>query len=149
MIGNATNPALTYTLSDFIELGSQDDMTYENFAILRVNENKRFIEQNILDLYMPELRKICSRVDEFTADDIRKYRYFPDLLAYDIYGTTQLDFIVMICNGIIDPKEFDFHRKYLMLPKKTILKEFLSAVYNSERDWISMNRTEIQQNSQG
>ena len=142
-MGTTNDPAITYTLSEFIELGQQDDMTYENFSILRVQNNIRFIEQNILDYYLEELSKLCEKVTEISQDDIVRYRYAPEILAYDVYGSTQLDFIVLMANGMIDYKDFDFKRDYLLLPKKYILKEFLSSVYNSEQSWISVNRSTI------
>jgi hypothetical protein len=100
---------------------------------------------------MKELRAICSKVTEFTVADIDRYKYFPDILAYDIYGNTQLDYIVMLCNGIIDPKEFDFSRSTLYLPAKSVLNQFLTEIANSEDDWISINtqdlKRELKENS--
>lgn len=144
MLSTASNPAYSYTLTEFVELGKQDELVYENFAILRMKDGIRFVEQTIIDYYMDELKKLCEKVDGITSDDIVKYRYAPDLLAYDVYGTTQLDFIVLLCNGTIDPKEFNFKRKYIMLPRKHILNEFLSAVYNSESVWLETNRSSLQ-----
>lgn len=143
-MSNAKNdPALTYTLSDFISMGKQDEITYRNFSILRYNMKTEFAEQNILDYYLSELKNCCLKVTEFTEEEITKYKYAPDMLAYDIYGSVQLDFIILLCNGIIDPKEFDFKRKSILLPKKSVLNEFLSKVYNSESSWIDINRSEV------
>lgn len=142
MISN--DPALTYTFDDFIALKDQDEMTYENFGIIRYKMQCTFVEQNILDYYLDELKKCSLKVTEFTQEEIVKYKYQPDLLAYDVYGSTQLDFVILLVNGIIDPKEFDFKRKYVLLPRKSILAEFLSRVYNSESDWIKLNRHEFE-----
>ena len=143
-MNDTNNPALTYTLSEFISLGMQDEMTYRNFSIISYRMNTEFVDQNILDYYIKELKSVCMKITEFTNEEIKRYMYSPDLLAYDVYGSTQLDFIILLCNGMIDPKEFDItHRKYLLLPKATILKEFLSKVYNSETDWMNLNRSEL------
>ena len=137
------NPALTYTLAEFIDMKMQDELTYENFSIIRYEMQTKFAEQNIIDYYFRELKNICMKITSFTEEEIVKYRYAPDMLSYDVYGSTQLDFIVLLCNGIIDPKEFDFKRKYLLLPKASHLKEFLSKVYNSESEWLELNRAEL------
>lgn len=137
------NPAQTYTLTDFIAMKNQDELTYKNFAILTYSSETEFAEQSILDYYLAELKKLCNKITEFSEEEINKYKYAPDMLAYDVYGSTQLDFIILLCNGIIDPKEFDFKRKYIMLPKAAILNEFLSRVYNSEIDWIETNRADL------
>ena len=142
-INSKNNPALTCTFKDFIEMGGQDEITYRNFSILRYNVQTEFVEQNILDYYIRELRSLCIKVTEFSEEDIVKYRYAPDMLAYYLYKSTQLDFIILLCNGIIDPKEFDFKRKYIYLPKASVLNEFLSNVYNSESTWLDINRADI------
>lgn len=142
------DPALTYTLSDFVELGQQDEMTYSNFAIIRYKMSTEFAEQNVVDYYLSELKSICLKITSFTTEEIARYKYSPDLLAYDIYKSTQLDFIILLCNGIIDPKEFNFKRKYLLLPRASVLQEFLSQVYNSESDWLKINRTELKKEKQ-
>ena len=126
---------------------NQDDLTYVHFTILRESDTSKikYLEQNLIDLYMPELKKICVRVEEITSEQIAKYKYAPDLLAYDIYGSVQLDFIVLLCNGIIDPKEFSMNRGYLTLPRPSVLNQFLSEVYNSESQWIETNRTQLRE----
>lgn len=131
------NPALTYTLSDFIAMKDQDELTYANFSIMNRSLSTEFVEQNILDYYLKELKSLCVKVNSITPEEKIKYIYAPDLLAYDIYGSVQLDFIVLLCNGMIDPKEFDFKRSYLLLPRPAELKEFLSMVYNAESTWLN------------
>lgn len=154
------NPAKTYTLTDFIAMKSSDELTYHNFAIFKkmiykVTDSSgvtttdctaELLEQNILDFYMSELKTlvvddsengVCIKVDTISAEEVAKYKYQPDLLAYDIYGSTQLDFIILLCNGIIDPKDFDLKSGYLLLPVASKLKSFLSKVYNAESEWLS------------
>lgn len=134
------NPAKTYTLSDFIAMKTQDELTYINFGITDYKLGETFVEQSILDYYITELKSLCIKINSFTVEEIAKYKYAPELLSYDIYGTTSLDFIILLCNGIIDPKEFDFKRGFILLPKGPVLSEFLSKVYNSESEWLSISR---------
>ena len=144
--------ALTHTLSDFIEFKEADEIAYKNFTVRRneVIYNKReratnekkiehaiFYDTNVLDFYLDELKAISLRVDTFTPDEINEYKYHPDRLAYHLYGSTQLDYIILLVNGIIDPKEFDFRRGYIYLPKAVDLLEFLSRVRNTEEAWIT------------
>ena len=133
------NPAVTYTLTDFIAAGEGDELTYNNFTITGEINNIRFPSHNVVSDYMDELKAICVKIDKanITPVQIARYKYNPDLLAYDVYGTVQLDFIVLYCNNIIDPKEFDFHNKYLYLPRASALQEFLSQIYNTEYGTLS------------
>ena len=129
-----SNPSMTYTLEDFIEAGQSDQLTYTKFSIINEINGVKFASMNIVSDYINELKKLCVPVpkENITPEQIARYKYNPDLLAYDLYGSTQLEFIVLYCNNIIDPKEFDFHNKYLYLPKASVLQSFLSSVYQSE-----------------
>jgi len=141
-ITGGSNPAKTYTIEDFIDMKTQDEITYINYSILNYNANITYTDQCILDFYMKELKDICLEVTDFTQEEINKYRYAPDLLAYDIYGSTQLDFIVLLCNGIIDPKEFDLNKGKIYLPTLIDITNFLSETYSSESEWLNINRGE-------
>lgn len=132
-----SDPSLTYTLDDFIKMQYSDDMTYRNFSILEVVDGKEFLDHNLIDDYIEILEQLCIPVP-LDNDQYKKYKYAPDLLAYDVYGSVQLDFIILKANGLIDPDDFDM--KTIKLPYKSQLKAFLSAVYNKESGYIQQNR---------
>ena len=136
------NPAKTYTLEQFISMKNTDDMTYNNFSIYGKIDGQKILESNIIDEYLNELTKMCQIV-QLSTDEYKKYKYAPDLMAYDIYGSTQLDFIILAANDIIDPK--DFNLKRLKLPKTSALREFLNEVYNANVNWITKNRYDLKQ----
>ena len=132
-------PATTYTLDSFIEMKVADDMTYYNFSILEINGNIQHLDRNVIEDYIPELEDLSVKI-KLTDDQFRKYKYAPDLLAYDLYGSVQLDFIILLVNDMVDPKEFD--RKTIKLPYASTLSKFLNSVYNGEYNYIAMNRSE-------
>ena len=66
-----------------------------------------------------------------------KYRYKPELFAYDIYGSTGFSFIVMMLNGIIDPKEFNFNKVRVI--KSSTLKSILSRIKIINSDFMNNN----------
>lgn len=136
-----SNPAKTYTLSDFVEAGQNDQITYSKFSVINEVNGIKFASFNIVDTYLDELKKICISIpkENITPVQIARYKYNPDLLAYDVYGSTQLEFIVLYCNNIIDPKDFDFHNRYLYLPKASVLREFLSEVYSADYQTLSQS----------
>lgn len=136
-----STPALTYTLNDFIKEKQSDDLTYSKFSIIREKYYTKFTETGLLDYYMRDLKDTCIQIpiENITFEQKAKYKYQPDLLAYDIYGSTQLDFVVLLCNGIIDPKEFDLKCAYLSLPRRSALIRLMSNVYRSEKKWRSLS----------
>ena len=75
---------------------------------------------------------------ELSNEEMSRYRYNPDLLAYDIYGSVQLDFVILLLNDMIDPKDFD--RRKLKLPYASSLSIFLNTLYSKESNYINENR---------
>lgn len=131
------DPALTYTLDQFINMQLSDDMTYYNFSILEVINGVEHLDHNLIEDYLPELISICIPVT-LSDEEFKKYKYMPDRLTYDVYGSVQLDFIVMMANDMIDPKEFT--RKTIKLPYSSQLNKFLSKIYSKENMYIQKNR---------
>ena len=96
----------THTLEEFISRRFDDQITFRNLAIIENVNGEEWIDRTLILDYLPELKNISQDV-ELTSEEYRKYKCNPDLLAYDIYGSTQLDFIILLINDIIDAKEFD------------------------------------------
>lgn len=136
----------TYTVEDFIQLGkSLDDIQYSKFAILakavaNVTNPLIFAEHNVIYDYEEEFKGLSLSV-EMSEKEFNKYKYKPKLLAYDLYGATELYFTILFTNGIYDIK--DFNRKNIKLIKKEDMLELLEAIYNAEKNYINMNRASI------
>lgn len=136
----------TYTVEDFIELGKDiDDITYKNLAILSkaspdVQDPIYYAEHNVIYDYEEEFKKLSHSV-EMTDSEYSKYRFKPKLLAYDLYGATELFFAILFTNGMCNIKDFD--RKNIKLIKKSDMVELLEAIYNAERNYIYANRAAI------
>ena len=139
------NPAQTYTLEQFILMKNTDDMTYNNFSIYGLIDGQKVLESNLIDEYIDELVAISSIV-QLTDQEYKKYKYAPDLLAYDVYGSVQLDFVVLAANDMIDPK--DFNLKRLKLPTVSRLREFLNEVYRANSNWLSKNKYDMEKSKE-
>ena len=134
---STNNPALTYTLDDFISMQISDDMTYYNFSIIEIIDGVYHLDTNLVEIYLEELKSKCITV-KLSEEELKKYRYNPDLLAYNLYGSVQLDFVILLLNDMYDPKEFD---KYtIILPHSSTLSTFLNEVYSKEENYIEENR---------
>ena len=136
----------TYTVEDFIQLGkSLDDMQYSKFAILSkavsgVTNPILFAEHNVIYDYEDEFKSLSLSV-EMTEEEFNKYRLKPKLLAYDLYGATELYFALLYINGIYDIK--DFNRKNIKLLKPNDMLQILEEIYNAERNYLNINRSSI------
>ena len=139
MATNKNDPSLTYTLDAFVAMQMSDDMTYYNFSILEVVNSVEHLNINLVEEYSSILKSQALQV-ELTDEEYKKYKYCPDLLAYDVYGSVQLDFVILILNDIFDPKEFV--NKTIRLVPASVLQQFLNEVYGKEYGWIQQNRAD-------
>ena len=139
MPNGSKNIAQTHTVEEFISRKFEDELTYRNFSIVDYADGIELLDRNLLADYLIEIDKVCSYYT-FTAAEYRKYRYAPDLLSYDLYRTTQLDFMIMIINDMVDPKEFN--RKVLKLPNGIHLKNILSSILSVNDGFKEQNRAD-------
>ena len=143
---STSNVEETYTVEDFIELGKDiDDIQYSKFAILSKAASDAtnpliYAEHNVIYDYEEEFKKLSLNIS-MTDSEFNKYKYKPKLLAYDLYGSTELYFTILFTNGIYDIKDFD--RKNIKLIKKRDMILLLEAIYNAEQGYISSNRSAI------
>ena len=138
------DPDKTSTVEEFINAGISDEMTYNNFSILfRSSQQDNIIlsANNIIYDYMDEIKPYIVNVS-LSEEEYIKYRYKPKLFAYDIYGSTELFFVVMAVNGIYDIK--DFNRRNIKALYKKQLFELLNQMYNAESGYIQKNRSDLE-----
>ena len=131
------NPALTYNLDDFIGMRLSDDKTYYNFSLLEKEDKILHVDHDLIDEYMEFLKTVDVPLNR---SQYNRYLYRPDLLAYDLYGSTQLDFIILLMNDMVDPKEFC--RRTVSLAYASDLSEFLDQVFMVNADYLDQNRFE-------
>lgn len=140
----ASSPDMSNSIEEFIAAGEDSAIiSYYNFSILQVEYSKDktlridFTIDNLINDYMDVLKDAAKKVKLTDAEKI-KYFYNPDLLAYDIYGSTELDFVIMQMNGIIDPKDFDLPT--LKLVYKSDLANIMNRIYTAENVYLAANR---------
>ena len=142
-MGQANLPKDTYTLEEFIELRDSDTYTYYNLSILfRSLDDEGIIYplKNILFDYLDELKAPAKKV---VLDDAQylKYKYKPKLLSYELYGSTELYFILLLLNGTLNIKDFNKKKFYALIPSD--LAELLNAIVLAESDYINSNRRQL------
>lgn len=135
----AGGDAYTHTLDDFIAEKYATDITYYNLSILEKVKDSELLQHNLIEDYIDEFELLTETI-EMSNEEYKKYRFAPDILAFDVYGSTQLDFIILYINDMADPKEFD--RKTVKLIKNSVLKELLSQIYSSNKNYLDYNRRE-------
>ena len=139
-IGFAGSADKTITVQEFIAIRTTDDVTYYNYSILEYHNGFDMFITNLLYDYEDEFQDIAMTIT-LSPKEKAKYRYKPHLFAFDIYGATEAQFLVMMMNGIIDPKEFDFDKVKVINPSQ--LSTILNRIQAVNEEYLSLNRTKL------
>ncbi len=131
------------TISEMIENGKSDNLTYYNLSILQKEGNTIYSVDNVLYDYIDELKHAANTV-ELTDEEFIKYQYNPELLAKDIYGSEELFFIILLLNNLPvgSSKEFNL-RKIKMITAEACL-HFLNSIYNKEKEYLESSRAKVE-----
>ena len=145
---NRTNSSNIWTLSDFISEYSIEDLRIDAFYLQQVFWDKNKMthkvvvnENSIADKYANELEE-NKHIVELTTKEYYKYRYNPKLLSYDIYGTTELWFFILMANELYSISEFDL-RKVVLFDTAIITK--LNRMLEMDAEFLEINSMEVKQ----
>ena len=103
-----SDPAKTHTIEDFIDMKSNDNFTYATMALYMqsiVDKTTIYSSDNVLYTYLEDIKSFAIDYT-FTEEEYQKYKYRPKLLAYDIYGSTELYFVILPINDTCNIKDF-------------------------------------------
>ena len=139
----ASNVTQTRTIQDMINLKDQDPLTYYSLSILAksiTDDGLLYSSDNIIYTYLEELNQVAEEVEMNDQEYIR-YCYKPKLLAYDVYGSTELYFVLLALNGTCNVK--DFNKRKFKAIKADVLLDLLNKIYNAEEEYIRYNRKNV------
>lgn len=138
-----TDPAKVHTITQFINMKDNDSFTYATMALYMqsvVDKTVIYSSDNILYTYLEELKE-ASIEYTFTEDEYIKYKYRPKLLAYDIYGSTELYFVILAINDTCNIK--DFNKRTIRILYKSDLSILLNQIFSAEENRLELNRKAI------
>lgn len=131
-----SSPAKTSTLEEFVALSSKTVISYRNLSFIeRIDDEREFAIWNVLSDYEQELKALSTDV-ELSDSEYRRYIFNPKALAYDIYGSTELFFIILAINGICTAKEFSDRK--IKLIRAQDLEQIIQMIYNANKKDIDV-----------
>lgn len=142
---SSTNVEETYTLSQFISMKDNDEITYRNFSILQksiTDPTMIYSIDNVIYDYLEEM-KLYRKLVTVSDQEKIKYKYKPKLLSYDIYGSTEAYFILLAMNGMCNIKEFDLLDNTFWALSPTDMVTFLNTISKAESEYITLNRSNL------
>lgn len=134
-------PQDTTTIEALVQAGKTVIAKYQNFSYLEQASNGTIVAiKNVIWDYIDELKNASVMV-RLSDSEFYKYKYRPKLLCFDVYGNTELDFVIMALNNIADVTEFN-SQSFRML-KIQDMNELMTLIYNAEQKAISNYNSKI------
>ena len=134
------------TIQDYISQYNSEEIAKSAFFLKQVfslDNNKQMIVDfsNLVIKYMPELKGIKIKIT-LSNEEYAKYRFNPKLLSYDIYGTTELWFLILEANELHSITQFNSKTIYLF---RTDIVEKMTRILNLEVSTKNYNEEEIRE----
>ena len=134
------------TIDQFIQAEQNKSVKYPNYYYQKViSEDDLHVimnYQSIMDRYVQYIRDYITEI-ELSQEEMRKYRYNPKRLSFNLYGTTSYWWSIIFANQIHSLTEFDFSRDNVI---KVFTREGISAfstVLAVDKTFISENQSEV------
>lgn len=134
------------TINQFIQTEQNKSVKFPNYYYQKViSENDLHVimnYQSIMDRYVQYIRDYITEI-ELSQEEMRKYRYNPKRLSFNLYGTTSYWWSIIFANQIHSLTEFDFSRDNVI---KVFTREGISAfstVLSVDKTFISENQSEV------
>lgn len=129
------NADTTHTIDELIACQSDTSMCYNNLSFIDQYDGIKFNTYNVLSDYIDDIKNNYCKLIELNTNEAWKYKYRPKLLAYDIYGNSELGFILLILNDMCNTHEFT--KTKLIMPTKDGMSELCKNIYNANKNAIS------------
>lgn len=134
------------TIDQFIQTEQNKSVKYPNYYYQKIiSEDDLHVimnYQSIMDRYVQYIRDYITEI-ELSQEEMRKYRYNPKRLSFNLYGTTSYWWSIIFANQIHSLTEFDFSRDNVI---KVFTREGISAfstVLSVDKTFISENQSEV------
>jgi hypothetical protein len=131
-------PSDAHTISEFIRVGIQNraKIGYPDLSYIENRDGMEYVVKNIMEDYMYEFKKYSKEI-KLTDEEKYKYRYNPKKLAFDLYGSTRVYYVILLMNDMCDIHQFNLRNRKLLLLSPEQLSNFLSSIFKSDQNSIA------------
>lgn len=93
----------------------------------------------LIDKYLEEIEEQKTTV-ALSTEEYYKYRYNPKLMSFDIYGTTELWFLIMAANELYSIIDFDLR---VVKAYRTDILQKITRMIDLEHEFKQINDEEV------
>ena len=119
-------------LDDYIYEGELDEFNMSNLLEHYTTSSNDIISiYNKLDKYMNIIKSGCVKI-ELTEEQYQRFRFRPKHLSFLLYKTTELWFLLLKVNNIVDIMDFDLRELYIFNSKNLSV---INDIFIKEHDY--------------
>lgn len=138
------------TLTEFIEEFNVESIKVNSFFLKEVfdryNGEKAVMSgDSIITKYLDELRGDTHTV-ALSDEEFAKYQYNPKLMSFDVYGTTELWFLILLANELYSATQFNMQT--LRMYKPNALSK-IERIIELDKEIMDLNDDETRKELQG
>ena len=126
------------TLSHFIRYGYTSSYSIQAISLFYKDGDIIYLDQPVYQKY-DRLVMAMAQVVELTDEELNKYKYSPELLSYDLYGTPNLSHLILYINRC---PAYSFNRKNIKLIKPNYIETVLQKIIQHEQNNITKNHNQ-------
>lgn len=128
------------TIEQFINSKPDIEISYEFLSLYEKINNKGFITYNVINDYYNDIKEKALTI--LLSDELYyKYKFNPERLCREIYGSADLSFIILAINGMASPTEFV--KKKIKLLRKSEFETLITEIINAEKQTKLVNNEKI------
>ena len=133
------------TIEDFVQEYDVETIRMDTVFLRQVfwekgMEHKLVVaESALIDKYLEEIEQHKTAITLSTTE-YYKYRCNPKLMAYDVYGTTELWFLLMAANELYSVMDFDLR---VVKAYRTDILQKIDRMLSLEHEFKTINDDEV------
>lgn len=118
------------TLDDLIRHGKTSSYSINTLSLCQLEDTIVYFDKFAYQKYEKILMGL-SELIELTDDQYRLYKYNPERLSYDLYGTSNLYHLILFLNNC---SQYEFkHKKVRLIAAKYISNVFEKMINHEEK----------------
>lgn len=128
------------TLDDYIRYGRTSNYTVPTSSFIRRVDDLIIHDKFAYDKYHKLILNM-SRYATLSDEELQVFKYRPDLISYKIYGTPNLDHLLLYLNHC---SEYEFDKKRIRIISLDNIQELFNFVMAHEAEFMKKQNKEAE-----
>lgn len=127
------------TLSDLVRYGYTSSYSIQSLSLFYKDNDIIYLDKLIYQKYDRLIMSMTQNI-ELTDDELNKYKYSPELLSFDLYGTPNLSHLILYVNRC---PAYSFKRKNIKLIQPSYIEQVFQKIIEHEQNNLNKNHKSV------